>query len=49
MLLKKGAHGGNLVSPVQNARLRELLFTVIPKIGPQPDDVCATALKGARL
>ena len=25
-------------------RLRKLLFAVIPKIGPQPDDVCANAL-----
>ena len=32
-----------------NARLRELLFAAIPKIGPQPDDVCATALEGARI
>jgi 5'-methylthioadenosine phosphorylase len=32
-----------------NARLRELLFAAIPKIGPQPDDVCASALEGARL
>jgi 5'-methylthioadenosine phosphorylase len=32
-----------------NARLRELLFAAIPKIGPQPDDVCATALDGATL
>jgi 5'-methylthioadenosine phosphorylase len=32
-----------------NAKLRELLFTVIPRIGPQSDDVCATALRGARL
>jgi 5'-methylthioadenosine phosphorylase len=32
-----------------NERLRELLFAVIPKIGPQPDDICATALHGARL
>ena len=31
-----------------NERLRELLFAVIPKIGPQPEDVCATALQGAR-
>jgi 5'-methylthioadenosine phosphorylase len=30
-----------------NARLRELLFATIPKIGPQPDDVCSTALRGA--
>ena len=32
-----------------NARLRELLLAAIPKIGPQPEDVCATALQGARL
>jgi 5'-methylthioadenosine phosphorylase len=32
-----------------NARLREFLLAVIPKIGPQPDDVCSTALLGARL
>jgi 5'-methylthioadenosine phosphorylase len=32
-----------------NERLRELLFAVIPKISPQPDDVCANALRGARL
>jgi 5'-methylthioadenosine phosphorylase len=32
-----------------NERLRELLFAAIPKIGPQPDDDCATALRGARL
>jgi 5'-methylthioadenosine phosphorylase len=32
-----------------NARLRELLLAVIPKIGPQPEDICATALKGARI
>ena len=32
-----------------NLRLRELLFAAIPKVGPQPDDVCATALDGARL
>lgn len=31
-----------------NERLRELLFAVIPRIGPQPDDVCATALRHAR-
>jgi 5'-methylthioadenosine phosphorylase len=29
------------------SKLRELLLTVIPKIGPQPDDVCSTALQGA--
>jgi 5'-methylthioadenosine phosphorylase len=32
-----------------NARLRELLLAAIPKIGPQPEDVCATALRGARM
>jgi len=32
-----------------NERLRELLFAAIPKIGPQPDDVCKTALEGARI
>ena len=32
-----------------NERLRELLFATIPKIGPQPQDVCATALVGARI
>jgi 5'-methylthioadenosine phosphorylase len=32
------------------ARLRELLFAVIPKIGPQPEEhLCSTALRGARL
>jgi 5'-methylthioadenosine phosphorylase len=32
-----------------NERLRELLFAVIPKIEPQPEEhVCATALRGAR-
>jgi 5'-methylthioadenosine phosphorylase len=30
-----------------NARLRELLFAAIPKIGPQPEDVCSTALREA--
>jgi len=30
-------------------KLRTLLFAVIPKIEPQPDDVCATALRAARL
>jgi 5'-methylthioadenosine phosphorylase len=29
------------------ARLRDLLFRAIPRIGPQPDDVCATALTSA--
>ena len=32
-----------------NERLRELLFAAIPKMGPRPRDVCATALTGARL
>ena len=30
-----------------NERLRELLFAAIPKIGGQPDDICANALQGA--
>ena len=37
------------VFTANNERLRELLFTVIPKIGEQPEDVCATALRGARI
>ncbi|MBX5468645.1 MAG: S-methyl-5'-thioadenosine phosphorylase [Thermoleophilaceae bacterium] len=28
-------------------RLRALLFQAVPKIGPQPDDICATALESA--
>src|SRR5437016_4752327 len=32
-----------------NEKLRELLFAAIPKIGPQPQDACATALEGARI
>jgi 5'-methylthioadenosine phosphorylase len=32
-----------------NEHLRELLFAAIPKIGPQPDDVCKNALEGARI
>ena len=32
-----------------NEKLRELLFAAIPTIGPQPQDVCATALEGARI
>ena len=32
-----------------NEKLRRLLFAAIPKIGPQPEDVCATALRGARV
>jgi len=30
-------------------RLRALLHAAIPRIGLQPNDVCATALRGARL
>jgi 5'-methylthioadenosine phosphorylase len=32
-----------------NERLRELLAAVIPRIDPQPEDVCATALRGTRI
>jgi 5'-methylthioadenosine phosphorylase len=32
-----------------NERLRDLLFAVIPRIGHQPEDVCASALVGARI
>jgi hypothetical protein len=32
-----------------NERLRELPFAAIPMIGPQPADVCANVLEGARL
>ena len=32
-----------------NERLRALLLAAIPRIGPQPDDVCARSLEGARL
>ena len=28
-------------------RLRDLLFRAIPRIGPQPEDACATALSSA--
>jgi 5'-methylthioadenosine phosphorylase len=31
-----------------NEKLRRLLFEAIPKIGAQPQDICATALQGAR-
>ena len=41
------AEASNLV--VHAHGLFELLFAVIPKIGPQPEDVCATALQGARI
>jgi 5'-methylthioadenosine phosphorylase len=30
-------------------KLRKLFLAAIPRIGPQPDDVCANALRGARL
>jgi 5'-methylthioadenosine phosphorylase len=30
-------------------KLRRLLLAAIPRIGPQPDDICAHALRGARL
>ena len=32
-----------------NEHLRRLLHAVIPRVGPQPDDVCAQALDGARV
>lgn len=32
-----------------NERLRDLLAAAIPRTGPQPEDVCATALRAARL
>jgi 5'-methylthioadenosine phosphorylase len=32
-----------------NERLRQLLFAAIPRIGLQPEDVCASALRGARV
>jgi 5'-methylthioadenosine phosphorylase len=32
-----------------NQKLRELLFAAIPNIGPQPEDICSTALAGARI
>ncbi|HEX2589258.1 MAG TPA: MTAP family purine nucleoside phosphorylase, partial [Gaiellales bacterium] len=31
-----------------NEKLRRLLFEAIPRIGAQPQDICATALQGAR-
>jgi hypothetical protein len=38
------------VFQANNERLRELLFAVVPKIPPQPDEhLCSTALRGARL
>src|SRR6266571_508874 len=52
-----GVEGGPAVSHAEvvgvfrenNEKLRELLFAAIPKIGPQPEDVCSTALRGARI
>jgi len=52
-----GVEGGEPVSAGRvlevfrdnNERLRELLFAVIPRIGAQPEDGCATALRGARV
>jgi len=52
-----GVEGGEAVSADrvvevfrQNTeRLRQLLWAAIPRIGPQPEDVCATALRSARL
>ncbi len=52
-----GVEGGEPVSAervlevfrANNERLRELLAAVLPRIGPQPQDACATALRGARL
>jgi 5'-methylthioadenosine phosphorylase len=32
-----------------NEKLRELLFAVIPKIGPQPEDICSKSLRAARI
>src|SRR5439155_7768330 len=51
-----GVEGGEPVSAERvlevfrgnNERLRQLLFAAIRRIGPQPDDVCANALRGAR-
>ena len=52
-----GVEGEEAVSAAQvvqvlrenNERLRNLLLAVIPKIGPQPDDICSRALRRARL
>jgi 5'-methylthioadenosine phosphorylase len=32
-----------------NEKLRALLLAAVPKIGPQPKDICSTALEGARI
>jgi 5'-methylthioadenosine phosphorylase len=52
-----GVEGGEPVSADRvlevfrenNDRLRELLLAAIPRVGPQPGDICSTALQGARL
>jgi 5'-methylthioadenosine phosphorylase len=52
-----GVEGGPPVSHAEvvrvfhenNEKLRRLLLAAIPRIGPQPEDICATALSGARL
>ncbi len=52
-----GVEGGEAVTAERvlqvlernNERLRELLLSAIPRIGPQPEDVCSTALRGARV
>jgi 5'-methylthioadenosine phosphorylase len=48
---EEAVSAANVVKVLQenNARLRDLLLAVIPKIGPQPADICATAQRGARL
>jgi 5'-methylthioadenosine phosphorylase len=43
------ARGVQAVFAENLERLRALLLAAIPRIGPQPADVCATALSGARL
>src|SRR3954464_10196175 len=32
-----------------NEKLRALILAAVPKIGPQPEDICSTALEGARI
>ena len=52
-----GVEGGEPVSAERvmevfrenNEKLRQLLFAAIPRIGPQSEDACANALRGARL
>ena len=41
------AEGAFRVFAENLARLRALLFQAVPKLGPQPDDICATALSSA--